>query len=92
MRGVVLVAALLLWCLPNLRAQEGTYANSLSVEAPYYRVRYEASTKDGELIYPVSYTIWVPPGVKTLRGVVVHQHGCGEGSCKSGQTGAFDLH
>jgi len=23
---------------------------------------------------------------------VVHQHGCGEGSCKSGQTGAFDLH
>ena len=31
-------------------------------------------------------------GVKTLRGVVVHQHGCGEGSCKSGLTGAFDLH
>lgn len=92
MRGVVLVAGLMLWCLPNLRAQEGTYANSLAVEAPYYRVRYEASTKDGELIYPVSYTIWVPPGVKTLRGVVVHQHGCGEGSCKSGQTGAFDLH
>jgi pimeloyl-ACP methyl ester carboxylesterase len=24
--------------------------------------------------------------------VIVHQHGCGEGSCKSGLTGAFDLH
>lgn len=92
MRGVVFAVGLLLCCAPNVSAQEGTYANSLPVEPPYYRIRYEASTKDGELIYPVSYTIWVPPGVKTLRGVVVHQHGCGEGSCKSGQTGVFDLH
>jgi hypothetical protein len=30
--------------------------------------------------------------VKTLRGVVVHQHGCGEGSCRSGLTGAYDAH
>ncbi len=43
-------------------------------------------------MYAVSYTIWIPPGVKTLRGLIVHQHGCGEGSCKSGQTGAYDLH
>ena len=50
------------------------------------------SDKPGELIYPVNYTIWIPPGVKTLRGVIVHQHGCGEGSCKSGLTGAYDLH
>ena len=63
-------------------------------EAPYFRVRYEAPAepKAGELPYAVNYTIWIPPGVKTLRGVVVHQHGCGEGSCKSGLTGAFDLH
>jgi pimeloyl-ACP methyl ester carboxylesterase len=44
------------------------------------------------LIYPVNYTIWIPKNVKTLRGVIVHQHGCGEGSCKSGLTGAHDLH
>jgi hypothetical protein len=44
------------------------------------------------LQFPVSYTIWIPNDVKTLRGVIVHQHGCGEGSCKSGLTGAFDLH
>ncbi|NBO92814.1 MAG: hypothetical protein EBV06_10980 [Planctomycetia bacterium] len=59
---------------------------------PYYRVRYDASTKAGELIFPVNYTIWIPPGITTLRGVIVHQHGCGEGSCRSGLTGAYDLH
>src|SRR5262245_37523974 len=26
------------------------------------------------LVYPVNYTIWIPKGVKTLRGVIVHQH------------------
>ena len=75
-----------------LAAQEAPYDNPPPAEPPYYRVRYEASTKPGELIFPVQYTVWIPAGVKTLRGVVVHQHGCGEGSCKSGQTGAFDLH
>jgi pimeloyl-ACP methyl ester carboxylesterase len=73
-------------------AQQPPYDNAPPAEPPYHRVRYEASTKPGELIFPVQYTVWVPPGVKTLRGVIVHQHGCGEGSCKSGQTGAFDLH
>lgn len=73
-------------------AQSSPYADLPPVEEPYYRVRYEASTQPGELIFPVSYTLWVPPGIETLRGIVVHQHGCGEGSCKSGQTAAFDLH
>ncbi len=73
-------------------AQEPEYINPLPADPPYYRVRYEGSSKPGELVYPVSYTMWVPPGVKTLRGVIVHQHGCGVGSCKSGQTGAHDLH
>ncbi len=73
-------------------AQQPPYDVFPEAEPPYYRVRYEASTKPGELQYAVNYTLWVPPGVKTLRGVVVHQHGCGEGSCKSGLTGAYDLH
>ena len=76
----------------SLTAQEPPYDKPPAVKPPYYRVRYEAATKPGELIFPVQYTVWIPKGVKTLRGVVVHQHGCGEGSCKSGQTGAFDLH
>jgi pimeloyl-ACP methyl ester carboxylesterase len=73
-------------------AQEPPYDQPPAVEPPYYRVRYEPSDEPGGLIFPVQYTIWIPPGVAELRGVVVHQHGCGEGSCKSGQTGAFDLH
>ncbi|MFY8221047.1 MAG: hypothetical protein ACOVJ6_03960, partial [Pirellulales bacterium] len=40
----------------------------------------------------MTYTAWVPPDVRRIRGVIVHQHGCGEGSCKSGLTGAHDLH
>jgi hypothetical protein len=73
-------------------AQQAPYDVFPPAEAPYYRVRYEASTAAGELIFPVNYTIWIPPGAKSLRGVIVHQHGCGEGSCKSGLTGAYDLH
>jgi pimeloyl-ACP methyl ester carboxylesterase len=76
----------------QLAAQEAPYDVFPPAEAPYYRVRYEASKEPGELIFPVKYTVWIPPGLKTLRGVVVHQHGCGVGSCKSGLTGAFDLH
>ena len=55
-------------------------------------MRYEASSEPGELAYAVNYTIWIPTGVQMLRGVIVHQHGCGTGSCKSGLTGAYDLH
>lgn len=86
------IALLLLALAGSLHAQNAPYDVFPPAEAPYYRVRYEASTKPGELIFPVNYTVWVPPGVKTVRGVIVHQHGCGEGSCKSGLTGAFDLH
>lgn len=78
--------------LGEVAAQQPPYDTYPAAEPPYYRVRYEAGTKPGELVYPVNYTLWIPPRVKTLRGVVVHQHGCGEGSCKSGLTGAFDLH
>ena len=83
---------LILLVANSISAQEPVYVNRLAAEPPYYRVRYEASQVPGELVYPVSFTVWIPPTLKTLRGVIVHQHGCGEGSCKSGQTGAFDLH
>ena len=73
-------------------SQNAPYDKFPDAEPPYYRLRYEASKKPGELVYPVKYTLWIPPGVKSLRGLIVHQHGCGEGSCKSGLTGAWDLH
>lgn len=59
---------------------------------PYYRVEYPPSDQPGELAYGVTYTLWIPPAAKTLRGIIVHQHGCGEGACRAGQTAAFDLH
>lgn len=58
----------------------------------YYSVHYENADKPGELAMAVTYTLWVPPGAKTLRGVIVHQHGCGIGSAKTGLTAAYDLH
>lgn len=77
---------------PDLHAQLPPYDVFPPAAPPYYRVRHEASSQKGELIFPVNYTIWISKDVKTLRGVIVHQHGCGEGSCKSGLTGAYDLH
>ena len=87
-----LATLLLINITPSLYAQKAPYDVFPPAEAPYYRVRYEASTNPGELTFPVNYTIWIPKDVKNLRGVIVHQHGCGEGSCKSGLTGAYDLH
>lgn len=89
MRRVIL---LLLAFSSQIFAQQAPYDVFPPADPPYFRVRYEASQSPGALIFPVNYTAWLPPGVKTLRGVIVHQHGCGEGSCKSGLTGAFDLH
>lgn len=76
----------------SLFAQPPPYDVFPEAEAPYYRVRYEASNQPNERMFPANFTVWIPPGLKTVRGVIVHQHGCGEGSCKSGLTGAFDLH
>src|SRR5438045_4019358 len=88
------VQLLLLLVAPSaaVHAQKAPYDVFPPADPPYYRVRYEASKEPGELIYGVNYTVWIPRQVKTLRGVIVHQHGCGEGSCKSGLTGAYDLH
>lgn len=59
---------------------------------PYYYQRYEGSDNLGELAFGVIYTLWVPSGVENLRGVIVHQHGCGSGAGLTGLSGAFDLH
>ena len=76
----------------SVSAQLPPYDTFPPAAPPYHRVRHAAGTQPGELVYAANFTVWVPPGVTTLRGVIVHQHGCGEGSCKSGLTGAYDLH
>jgi hypothetical protein len=56
---------------------------------PYYMVHYKGSTNEGELKLPVTYTLWLPPDVKILRGVIVHQHGCGVSPNGDGAAAAY---
>ncbi len=58
----------------------------------YHKISYGPSTKPGELQLGVSYTLWLPDGVSQIRGIIVHQHGCGRGACQGGATAAYDLH
>jgi hypothetical protein len=67
-------------------------AGSSPAAGRYLEVSYPASAEKGELPMGVTYVLWIPDGVKTLRGVIVHQHGCGVGACKGGETAAYDLH
>lgn len=65
---------------------------ALQAAGSYVEVQYPPSTAPGELVFGVTYTLWVPPTNAPLRGVIVHQHGCGSGACKGGATAAYDLH
>ncbi|MFM8549572.1 MAG: hypothetical protein ACKOBS_02695 [Verrucomicrobiota bacterium] len=65
---------------------------SVLADGTKHTVTYPASEKPGELIFAATYTLWIPEGVKTVRGIIVHQHGCGEGSNNGAVTAADDLH
>src|SRR5204863_3300152 len=39
-----------------------------------------------------AYELWIPDSVKTLRGIIVHQHGAGTTASIEGSTAAHDLH
>lgn len=81
--ATVITAAMMLVAVAVRPAQGGS---------GYFSVEYPPSEKAGELSLGVNYTVWIPDGVSTLRGVIVHQHGCGTGACKGGETAAYDLH
>lgn len=57
-----------------------------------HRVHFSASSKPGELPLFADYFLWVPPETEVIRGVIVHQHGCGAGACSAGLTAAADWH
>ena len=77
------------WQVTNpLKAQ----TESLAETGKVFSHTYPGSDRAGELKFPVEHRLWLPPGVKRLRGIIVHQHGCGAGACKGGQTAADDLH
>jgi pimeloyl-ACP methyl ester carboxylesterase len=58
----------------------------------YLKIDYPASTNPSELQTPVTYILWIPDGGKTLRGLIVHQHGAGTVTAIQGATAAYDLH
>ena len=37
-----------------------------------YSVHYPASDKPGELVFPSTYNLWIPEGVKTIRTISNH--------------------
>ncbi len=39
----------------------------------------------------VEYDMWIPENLKTIKGIIFHQHGCGEGAEKSGANSFHDL-
>jgi pimeloyl-ACP methyl ester carboxylesterase len=58
----------------------------------YLKIDYPASSDTNELQLAVTYTLWIPAGVKTIRGVIVHQHGASIPAAEAGMTAAYDLH
>src|SRR5438105_2146771 len=68
------------------------FAGAAHGAGQYLKLDYPASTATNELQVAVTYTLWIPDGVKTLRGIIVHQHGAGTTASIEGSTAAYDLH
>src|SRR5438132_4750986 len=79
--GRILTLALSILGLADARAA-GTYV----------KLDYPPSSASNELQIAVTYELWIPDGVKTLRGIIVHQHGAGTTASIEGSTAAHDLH
>jgi hypothetical protein len=79
--GITLMLALSILGLVDVRGA-GTYV----------KLDYPASTASNELQVAVTYTLWIPDGMGTLRGIIVHQHGAGTTASIEGSTAAYDLH
>ena len=75
----VFIAGLLIFpaCAPN---------NGYSLENNMFEFRLEPGPED--LFAEAEYRIWIPEGVEKLRGIIVHQHGCG----RNGMLMAWDHH
>src|SRR5258708_7686714 len=58
----------------------------------YLPIVYQPSTTKAELRIGVIYTLWIPDNIKTVRAVIVHQHGASIPAAQAGATSAYDLH
>lgn len=64
----------------------------LLADGTYAQVHYEAGEVTPKMLLGVNYVLWIPAGVKQLRGIIIHQHGCGDGASIGAKTAAYDLH
>ena len=75
------IAAILILCL-GLAASGQAFAKHYSVSIP----------PEGDAKYKeANFVMWVPEDAGPLRGVILHQHGCGEPAETAGATATFDL-
>ena len=86
----LVVKAAMLAIEKNFPELAATHANDL--RAGHFETHYEPSTAEGELAVEANYFLWIPEGVTKLRGIIVHQHGCGDGAEKGGAAASHDLH
>src|SRR5437867_316682 len=68
------------------------FTGAIRAAGTYVKLDYPASTASNELQVAVTYTVWIPEDVKTLRGIIVRQHGAGTTASVEGSTTAYDLH
>jgi len=92
MKKTVLVFLAIAACLPFL-----TFSRVDAEEingGSYFETIFPAPEKEAFGVLPMAaeWRIWIPNDVETLRGVVVHQHGCGAGSGDGARTAVYDWH
>jgi len=57
------------------KARQVTSSHRSSTGGTIYQVHYPATAQPGKMRLAIDYSLWIPTGVKRLRGVIVHQHG-----------------
>src|SRR5690606_18191744 len=50
-----------------------------------------APPREGDHYAGARYRLWLPPDVSAVRGIIIRQHGCGEGARRYGLDHANDL-
>ncbi len=73
-------------------ARRTTTSQRRSSSGRVYSVHFPPTAMPGRLRLSVDYSLWIPDGVERIRGIIVHQHGCGPGASLGGRTAADDLH
>ncbi len=57
-----------------------------------YLFQTKPGSTSGTLRIPSVFRLWVPDDVPVLRGILIHQHGCGDKATASGDTAETDLY